>query len=185
MVERHEDAKRFSRSPVSESRSKSLQCTEDDALDNRGFRKDVDREMPEASRERSVALFGAKSRIIDRIFELASECDHDGWDGEEGMCISPLIVDRAVSFVRALPDGVWLPEVAPEPDGSVSFDWIAARTRVFSLSVGATNRLSFAWIDGTDRGHGVARFDGDGVPARVLSGLRELTNDDLLPSGLP
>jgi len=129
-----------------------------------------------ASRERSVALFGAKRRVIDRIYELASECDHDGWDGEEGLCISPLVVDRAVSFVRALPDGVWLPETAPEPDGSISFDWIAARTRVFSLSVGPTNRLSFAWIDGTDRGHGVARFDGHAVPARVLSGIRELTN---------
>ena len=123
-----------------------------------------------------MALFGAKSTVINRICELASEGDHDGWDGEQGLCISPLTVDRAISFVRALPDGVWLPEAAPEPDGSISFDWIAARTRVFSLSVGATNRLSFAWIDGTDRGHGVARFDGDAVPQRVLSGIRELTN---------
>jgi hypothetical protein len=123
-----------------------------------------------------VALFGAKRIVIDRIYELAAECDHDGWDGEGSTCISPFVVDRAVSFIRALPDGVRLPEAAPEPDGSISFDWIAARTRVFSLSVGATNRLSFAWIDGTDRGHGVARFDGDAVPARVLSGIRELTN---------
>ena len=48
----------------------------------------------------------------------------------------------------------------------LAFDWIVSRARVFSVSVGTTNRLAFAWIDGTDRGHGVARFDGDAVPAR-------------------
>jgi hypothetical protein len=124
-----------------------------------------------------MALFGAKSSVISRIDELAAECGSDGWDGEEGLCISPDVVDRGVSFVRAFPDSLPLPEVAPEPDGSISFDWIDGRTRVFSVSVGTTNRLAFAWIDGTDRGHGVARFDGDTVPTRVLGGIRELTHE--------
>jgi hypothetical protein len=129
-----------------------------------------------AATERSIALFGAKSAIIDRIHELAAECEADGWDGDDGVAIAQDLVDRAVSFIRALPDDAPLPEVAPEPDGSISFDWIAARTRMFSVSVGATNRLAYAWIDGTDRGHAVARFDGDMVPARVLGGIRELMN---------
>jgi hypothetical protein len=130
-----------------------------------------------ASRERSLALFGAKSAVIERIDKLALECASDGWDGEEGLCISPDVIDRAVSFVRAFPDGLSLPDAAPEPDGSISFDWIVARTRMFSVSIGATNRLAFAWIDGTDRGHGVARFDGDTVPARILGGIRDLTDE--------
>lgn len=129
-----------------------------------------------AARERSVALFGAKSSIIDRVYEIAAECAAEGWDGAEGVAISQVAVDHAVGFVRTFPDELPLPEVAPEADGSISFDWIAGRARVFSLSVGATNRLAFAWIDGTDRGHGVARFDGDTVPTRVLDGIRELTN---------
>ncbi len=130
-----------------------------------------------ASTERSIALFGAKSAVIDRIYELAAECQSEGWNGEDGVAVMQDVMDRAVSFIRALPGDLPLPEVAPEPDGSMSFDWIAARTRVFSVSVGAAKRLAFAWIDGTDRGHGVARFDGDTVPARVLGGIRELTND--------
>lgn len=129
-----------------------------------------------ASTERSIALFGAKSAVIDRIYELAAECEADGWDGEEGVAVTQEVVDRAISFIRALPDDAPLPEVAPEPDGSISFDWIAARTRMFSVSVGATNRLAYAWIDGTDCGHAVARFDGDMVPSRVLGGIRELMN---------
>lgn len=130
-----------------------------------------------ASRERSLALFGAKGSVIERIDELALECAGDGWDGEDGLCIPPEVIERAVGFVRALPDGLPLPEVAPEPDGSISFDWIVTRTRMFSVSVGTTNRFAFAWIDGTDRGHGVARFDGDTVPARILGSIRDLTDD--------
>jgi hypothetical protein len=114
-----------------------------------------------ASRERSLALFGAKSSSIDRINELALECASDGWDGDGGVSISSEVIESAISFVRALPDGFPLPDVAPEPDGSISFDWIVARTHVLSVSVGTTNRLAFAWIDETDHGHGVARFDGN------------------------
>lgn len=128
-----------------------------------------------ASTERSIALFGAKSAVIDRIHEIAAECE-TGWDGEDSLAIAEDVVARAVSFIRALPDDAPLPEVAPETDGALSFDWLAARTRMFSVSVGGTNRLAYAWIDGTDRGHAVARFDGDAVPARVLGGIRELMN---------
>jgi hypothetical protein len=134
-----------------------------------------------ASTERSFALFGAKSAVIERIYEVAAGCENDGWDGEDASGISSAVYERAIGFIRAFPDGLPLPEVAPEPDGSLSLDWIVARAIMFSVSVGETNRLAFAWIDGTDRGHGVARFDGDAIPARVLDGIREITNERTAP----
>ena len=82
----------------------------------------------------------------------------------------------AANFIRALPDGIALPEFAPEPDGSISLDWIQSRNRLFTLSVGSTNRLAYAWVDGTDKGHAVARFDGEHVPPRILEGIRGITN---------
>jgi hypothetical protein len=130
-----------------------------------------------ASTERSIALFGLKSRVIERIYEVAGECEQDGWDGEEGFGVPRSVIERSNSFIRALPAELPLPEVAPEPDGSLSFDWIAGRARVFSVSIGVSDRLVYAWIDGTDRGHAVARFDGDTVPVRLLDGIRELMNE--------
>jgi hypothetical protein len=115
--------------------------------------------------------------LIEQICETALECGEDGWNGEGTFAVSSAIVDRAVSFVRALPEGISLPEVAPEPDGSLSFDWMAGRAQAFSLSIGMTDRLAYAWIDGTDRGHGVARFYGETVPVRVLDGIRELMHE--------
>lgn len=129
------------------------------------------------SAERSIALFGAKKTLISDIYAVAAECAWDDWDGAGAASIPASVVERATELVRALPAHLPLPEIAPEPDGALSFDWIASRSRAFSLSVGATHRLSFAWIDGADRGHGVARFDGDAVPLRVIEGIRDVMSD--------
>jgi hypothetical protein len=80
----------------------------------------------------------------------------------------------AKRFVRSLPDGVSLPEFAPEPDGSISLDWIQSRARLYSLSIGHSNRLAYAWLDGADKGHGVVHFDGQNVPPRVLDGIKHI-----------
>jgi hypothetical protein len=130
-----------------------------------------------ASRERSIALFGAKRMLIEQVWETAGECEEAGWNGEDALAVPDVVVDRAMRFVRALPESIPLPAVAPEPDGSLSFDWMMGRAQVFSVSIGMTDRLAYAWIDGTDRGHGVARFYDETVPVRVLDGIRELMHE--------
>jgi hypothetical protein len=120
------------------------------------------------SLEQSIALFGEQSRCISQIREVAAEHSQPDWNGEGADPVSILAVDRAVAFIRALPRGLAMPEVAPDADGSISLDWIDGRSRMLSVSVGVTDRLAFAWIDGTDRGHAVARFDGDRIPWLIL-----------------
>ena len=121
--------------------------------------------------ERSQALFGGKAAAISQLWALANECAEPAWDGDGALPINQLTVFKAVAFIRALPEVVPLPEFAPEPDGSVSLDWIRSRNRLFSLSVGTSNRLAYAWLDGTDKGHAVAHFDGDIIPPRILDGI--------------
>ena len=124
------------------------------------------------SAERSQALFGRKADALSRLVALAAECADPGWDGEAAVAIDPVAVLWAERFVRALPDGMPLPEFAPEPDGSISLDWIRSRNRLFSLSIGRSNRLAYAWLDGADKGHGVVTFDSQNVPPRVLEGIK-------------
>lgn len=116
------------------------------------------------STEHSLALFGEKAVALSRLAVLAQECAEPGWNGAAAAPLDPIAISRAGRFIRSLPDGVPLPEFAPEPDGAVSLDWIASPTRLFSLSIGRSNRVAYAWLDGADKGHGVARFDGQNVP---------------------
>jgi hypothetical protein len=131
------------------------------------------REVNEAF-EHSHALFGSKAEAIGELYAILHECSADNWDGRGAVAVSPRAVRTAEEFIRVLPQNVPLPDVTPEPDGSVGLDWSESSTRVFSVSFGPGPRLAYAWLDGTDRGHAVARFDGEAIPCRILSGIRAI-----------
>lgn len=126
--------------------------------------------------EQSQALFGEKAAAISDVRLLEQECKEENWDGYGAAATDARAVRLAECFVRTLPEEFPLPEFAPEPDGSVSLDWAQSRSRVFSLSVGSSNRLAYAWLDGTDKGHGVSTFDGHRIPTRILQGIQEIMN---------
>ncbi len=128
--------------------------------------------------ETSQALFGEKAAAISQLRALVNECSQSGWDGAEACALNVLAMFQAENFIRALPDHLPLPEFAPEPDGSISLDWIQSKHRLFSLSIGSSNRLAYAWLDGADRGHAVARFSGDKIPLRIIEGITEIMNHD-------
>lgn len=130
---------------------------------------------------RSVTLSGRKGEAVSELFNLAAECSIDDWDCSGAKAISLRAVWTTQKFIYALPTGFPMPEFAAEPDGAISLDWIESKNRFFSLSIGSSNRLAYAWIDGSDKGHAVARFDGIEIPHRVLSGIREIVKHDDTP----
>lgn len=98
--------------------------------------------------------------VISQIWCAFEQAEHDGWDGEGAQGVDPSAARRAEDLIRGLPEGFPLPEIAVEPDGEISLDWIESRDRLFSLSVGSSDRMAFAWIDGLESGHGVVRVRG-------------------------
>jgi hypothetical protein len=128
--------------------------------------------------EASQVLFGGRAAAISRLRAMANECAEEGWDGEDARPIDPVALRNSEDLLRALPEDFPVPEFAPEPDGSISLDWIESRHRLFSMSVGTSNRLAYAWLDGADKGHGVARFDGFSLPSRILFAIRSIIGYD-------
>ncbi len=122
--------------------------------------------------KRSIALFSEQTAALSNLFALARECAEDDWDAAGAQAIDCIAVERAAQLLKALPNSIPMPECSPEPDGSISLDWSESRYRLFSISVGGSDRLAFAWLDGSNKGHGVARFDGRVVPKHVLAGIR-------------
>lgn len=121
--------------------------------------------------ETSWSLFGDKGAAISQVLALADDCSVAGWDGDEAPPVASEAVQTVCDFVRALPEGFPLPEFAPEPDGSISLDWIRSKQQLISLSIGSGERVPYAWVDGTDKGHAVGRFDGFAVQQRLLSAI--------------
>ena len=97
------------------------------------------------------------------------------WDGYGAEPVNALAFQRAEQLVAALPDDLPLPECSIEPDGCVSLDWMPAPHRTLTVSVGAGERLPYAWVDGTDRGHAVARLAEGQFPPRILDEIRRLS----------
>jgi hypothetical protein len=108
----------------------------------------------------------AKADAVSRLKALVDEFKTD-----ETITIHPCAVSTAERFLRALPQGVALPEFSVEPDGSISLDWMESRNRLFSISVGQNDRFACAWLDGTNKGHFVEKFDGQKIPKRIIDGI--------------
>ncbi|HEV7928092.1 MAG TPA: hypothetical protein VGR14_22260 [Verrucomicrobiae bacterium] len=106
------------------------------------------------------------------MLALASEYASDNTTS-----VDPCAIVIAQGFLRALPEGVALPEFSVEPGGSISLDWIESRSRLFSLSIGGNHRFAYAWLDGTNKGHGVESFDGQQIPERLLDGITAIVRN--------
>jgi len=130
-----------------------------------------------ASTESSVSLFGAKQTFISQLRALAYECSADGWDGDDALGLHPSALRQTEAFIRALPNDMPLPEVAADPDGSVSLDWIRSKHRMFSMSIGASNRFAYAWLNGASRGHAVFSFDGQSISQVLRASIMEVMSD--------
>ena len=65
------------------------------------------------------------------------------------------------------------PEVAIDPDGEVSFEWYHGPRRVFSISIGSSDELTYAGIYGSSKARGVETFNFE-IPRVVLDNLRRL-----------
>ncbi len=130
------------------------------------------------SAEGSQALFGNKAAALSQLNLLACESEEQNWDGYGSSGMNPLARQNTENFVRALPDSIPIPEFGVEPDGSISLDWIKSKHLMFSLSIGPSDRIAFAWLDGTDSGHAVARFDQRIIPMRILDGIQATLRDE-------
>ncbi len=122
----------------------------------------------------SVALGKAKQDALDTLYAIFSKGCSTGWDGYDASAASYESYFRAKRFIEALPANFPVPEIALDPDGEVSLEWYSAPGRVFSVSIGANDELTYAGkFSPGKKTHGTEPFTGQ-VPKVILDNIRRL-----------
>jgi hypothetical protein len=91
-------------------------------------------------------------------------------------CVTPTeeTVRQAITFAMLLPRSLVIPEVARDPDGEISFDWIGAAGKMFSVSVGSDGTLSYAGRFGEkSKVHGIEELS-ETLPREILLGIEKV-----------
>lgn len=92
---------------------------------------------------------GWKLDLYDQVIEIAADCSEPDWDGYDARPLSPEAKERALQIIRLLPDSVQIPELAPSPEGEISFEWYVGRDRLLSVTP-QNELLIYAAIVGPD-----------------------------------
>jgi hypothetical protein len=121
----------------------------------------------------SVSLGYSKAGALEQLYDAFCQACQPGWDGYGAVPASFDSYVQAERFINALPANVPAPEVAMDPDGEVSFEWYHGPRRVFSISIGSSDELTYAGIYGSSKARGVETFNFE-VPRVVLDNLRRL-----------
>lgn len=110
----------------------------------------------------------------DALRETYQECYEQNWDGYGARPIPQATYDEAVRFLNAFPSWLPAPEVVPEPNGDIGFEWNFGKNRVFSASVSGTNRITYAGLLGTgNKAHGTEVFDGS-IPQTLVEHISRI-----------
>ena len=125
------------------------------------------------SRE-AVSLNTAKNALVSRLWAMVEECSEADGNGYEAAPLSLAAVGQALEFIGAWPLENDLPDCAPEPDGSVNLEWIYTKHRRATVSLDGSARLAFAWLDGANKGRGVAAFQDGKVPHGIVESVRSI-----------
>jgi hypothetical protein len=85
--------------------------------------------------------------------------------------IDAATVDAAMAFASQLPRSLPAPQVAPDPDGEISFDWMGRSGKIFSVSINAVGRLAYAGRFGEkSKVHGTEQLAEDCLP-EIIRGI--------------
>lgn len=121
----------------------------------------------------SVSVDEARRATVQALDELLIEASETGWDGYGAAPVHPVTVAQAATFLRLLPTRVTAPHISASPSGEVSFNWSTSRTRVMSVAVSATGRLTFAALVGDSRNFGSEPLS-DELPQSIALALQKV-----------
>ena len=113
----------------------------------------------------------AAQEALDAAYNMAQV---DDWDGEGSARVEPSTYGYASQFILLLPSTSPLPEIMPDTDGEILFEWDQGHRLVFSVSVGRDGTLTFAGLFGHAKIHGIEHLR-EALPLAVSDSLGRIS----------
>ena len=108
--------------------------------------------------------------LSEEVLEVCKGCTRPDWDGYGAKAISSVAVGNALKFLALLPLSTPEPEVTPEVDGTIGFEWYASDDdRVFSLDVSSDGLLTYAGFFGEQAKTRGTEVLGTSVPQSIVA----------------
>ena len=107
---------------------------------------------------------------LSELDEIYRECSKEDWDGYGALPVSREAYHEAIRFLKAwcrlaLP----VPELGPEPEGDIGFEWNFGKNKVFAISVHGINSITYAGLLGAgNKTRGSEAFDG-AIPQEIIN----------------
>lgn len=123
-----------------------------------------------------TVTFGKHLLTLEGLLKARQECSVDNWDGYQGKSINEESFNHAWNLALSLPLNIPIPDIYVDPEGDVTFEWYEGKRKVFSVSVGSKNELSYAGLYGVNKTYGV-EYIFDDIPDKVLDNINRLYSE--------
>jgi hypothetical protein len=111
---------------------------------------------------------------LESLIEVYQACLEPNWDGYGARPISEAAYFEAVKILGLLPPSLPMPEIVPEPNGEIAFEWYKGREYTFVISVGGNNIITYAGLFGKgNETHGTEYFI-ELLPTIIVDNIRRL-----------
>lgn len=112
---------------------------------------------------------------LDKIYEIEGAYSNANWGGEEELPISTLSVIDSRDFLESLPTKFRSPDVIPEPNGTLAFEWRYGRYRSLIVSFQGGGNLVYSVIESSNRSnYGNEQFHLGFIPSKISRFLNSL-----------
>ena len=101
---------------------------------------------------------GWRNILLSNICEIFNECSIVGWDGYEADPVSRTSAESAERFIDLLPDRIQLPEIYPEQDGHIAFEWHTDENKIFSVTISDKSLIYAGIFSANSKQHGEEKF---------------------------
>jgi len=114
------------------------------------------------------------NQTLQDLDDIYDECLLENWDGYGAGAISQETYFEARKLLELIPTSYPMPEISPEPDGGIGFEWYRKKGFSFVISINGKSIITYAGLFGKDSEISGSEHFTNLLPKIILDCLKRL-----------